>query len=515
MRMSPRTLDHARAFLRALASARQVHGLYPAGHPNRRQALSELLVRTRGLLDAQTDPPVLFVARHSLYLGRSLLARESLSLFRLVEAFERAPIHAVEISREVGEDDLEALLGMLAGERPVTDRVGGLVLNRLEPEVVTGPAEDLDLTSLRRAYAAGLETLRDTALRVASGRNVDLDAATAVVDNLADEVMNDPSHALLLTTVKSYDEYTYYHMMNVCLLSIALGQAIGLRRDQVITLGLGGLLHDVGKVTIPEDVLFHVGTLSAEQWRIVQQHPIDGAGLVFATAEGLYHPAATVVLEHHAAYDLSGYPSLTHRAHPSVPARLVSVVDCFDAVTSKRSYRSPAGRRQALEIIESGSGRGFDPRLVRIFTSLLGLFPVGSLVELDSGETGLVVDNHPERLSRPKVLIVLDAAGNTVEPEERDLTATAPDGAYRWRVVRAISPDTLGIDVVGFLTTGELELDRSGNGGRGGLVHEPSFGEAPPEGYVDTHNAPGHGHRHGHGHEHGTAGRAGCGPTRR
>ncbi len=483
-----------RPLLRALSSASQIYGLYPAGHPNRGEVIREIRDHARALLTATSGDPTLFVTRHSFYLGPTLLARESLSLFRLVDAFERAGVTTVEFTAQLDEGGVDGLIQIVHGDRPLTDTVGGILLNRVRPAVLAEDFTEVDLSDMRRAYAMGLEVLRETALRVAAGRNVDLDAATAVVERLADEVATNPANALLLTTVKSYDEYTYYHMLNVGLLSIAMGQALGLRRDQVVSLGLGGLLHDVGKVHMPEDVLFHVGKLSEEQWRIVQKHPVDGAGLVFGTEDGLFHPAATVVLEHHAAFDLSGYPALSRRPFPSVPARLVSVADCFDAVTSKRAYRAPAERREALDILEAGMGRGFDPRIVRVFVGLLGLFPVGSLIQLTSGEVGLVVRNHPDLLARPTVLVAVDAAGNAVEPEERDLSLRGPDGGYRWDVKRTVDPHEVGIDVMTFITTGQLQpiVEESATG----LVHEPSYGERSPDGYVDTHNDEPHGHVH-------------------
>ncbi len=499
---TPQALAVMRPMLRTLSSARQVYALYPAGHPNRVEVIRNLLALVRDLQSTFGEPPVVFATRHSFYLGPALLARESLSLFRLVESFERAGIESVELLPGITEEDVDALILMILGQAPLQEVVGGVAINRISP-VVDQPVQ-MDLSELRRAYAAGLEMLRDTAMRVAAGAAVDLDGATSAVEQLADEVMHDPAHALLLTTIKSYDEYTYYHMVNVALLSIAMGQAIGLRRDQIISLGLGGLLHDVGKIELPEDVLFHVGKLSEEQWRLIQQHPVNGAGMIFSTDEGLYHPAASIVLEHHAAYDLSGYPPLSHRPLPSLPARLVSVADCFDAVTSKRAYRAAAERRQALQILESGSGKGFDPKLVRLFVAMLGLFPVGSLVELDTGEIGLVVRNHDSLLARPVVLIVLDAAGNPVDAEERDLSLRGRDDEFRWSVERSVDPDEVGIDVMAYLTTGELEVPSLED--VGGLVHEPSYGERTPEGYVDTHNEPdGHGHHHHHDPDLGVA----------
>jgi HD-GYP domain-containing protein (c-di-GMP phosphodiesterase class II) len=490
----PAALGAVRALVRALSSARQVASLYPAEHPNRRGAVQRVLEAVERLRHASSGDPVLFVVRHGFYLGPTLLARESLSLFRLAEAFEDAGIEAVEFLSGVGAEDVDMLVRALEERRLPNGATGPITINRVRPARAGPETRQERLSDLRRAYATSLEILRETGSRVLDGQMIDLETAMAVVEQLADEVVRDPSQALLLTTIKSYDEYTYHHLINVCMLSIALGHAIGLSREQILLLGLGGLLHDVGKVALPDEILGHVGRLTEEQWRLVQHHPVEGTGLLFATADGLFHPAASIVLEHHAAYDLSGYPSLSGRDLPSAPARLVSVADCFDAVTSRRSYRAAVGRREALAILDAASGTGFDPRLVRVFVRLLGLLPIGSLVELDTGEIGLVV-RHPETPpALPTVLIVLDANGNTVDPEERELAETDAAGDYRWRVVRSLNPGELDIDVLELLFTGNLREPAQPEAEPGGLVHEPSHGEPPPEGYVDTHNP--HGHHH-------------------
>jgi len=138
--------------------------------------------------------------------------------------------------------------------------------------------------------------MRDTAARVAGGDPANIQAAGRLTERLADQVIADPSEALLLTTVKAYDEYTCYHMVNVGILCLAIGQAIGLARDKVVALGMGGLLHDVGKIRVPREILNQVGPLSEEQWRIIHRHPVEGVGLLVSSARDLAHPAIPMIL---------------------------------------------------------------------------------------------------------------------------------------------------------------------------------------------------------------------------
>jgi HD-GYP domain-containing protein (c-di-GMP phosphodiesterase class II) len=343
------------------------------------------------------------------------------------------------------------------------------------------------MTELLNNYAVGLELLRETGARLLAGEAGDMQATRNIAERFADQISFDPAQALLLTTVKSHDEYTYHHMINVCILSLALGHAVGLEREALLNLGIGALLHDVGKVKVPQEILQTEGPLDEEQWRLIQRHPVDGTGLILFTSRDLYHPAATVVLEHHAAYDTTGYPSLRGRRQPTLAARLVAVADCFDAVTSARPYRKAEERRQALALLQAGAGKGFDPRVVRAFVRMMGLFPIGSMVELETGEVGIVVRNHEKLLANPVIKQLLDRSGSPSEPNEIDLSERGTDGNLRWKVARTVDPRDLGIDMLQLLSSNELETMPIPQETGPGLMHEPSPGEEPPPGWVEAH----------------------------
>jgi HD-GYP domain-containing protein (c-di-GMP phosphodiesterase class II) len=482
-------LDQASQFVRHLSSARQVYALYPSGHPNREKTVQDVLATIRKLRSVMDSDPVLFVTRHAMYLGPILLARDSLSRYGLVDAFEKAGVESVEALAPITEADIDRLVRVLLGELPLNTALEGMAINRIKPDI---NAKENEGSGLRRSYALGLEVLRHTAADVVSGEGINLGVASRLVEQLSDQVFRDPTQALMLATVRSHDEYTYYHMLNVCLLSIAMGYAVGLNPDQIMALGMGALLHDVGKINVPVELLQHVGPLSPEQWQVIQRHPVEGAGMVFGTGGGLSQLTAVIVLEHHAAFDLTGYPRLSNRPHPALPARMVAVADCFDAVTTNRPYRRAEERRQALNILLAGAGRGYDPRVVRTFVRLQGLFPVGSLVRLTDGDVGMVVRNHDTLLARPTVRILLDAKGSPSDPFELDLTQMRPDGSFRWEVERSMDPNEIGIDMMSLILSGELESTPDVEDARGGLVHEPAHGEPAPPGYVEapaTHSA--------------------------
>ena len=478
MTAHPSALRAAAALLRELATAHRSALLYPAGHPERTALGARLVTHVTSLRTAVDGDPTVFVDHGSFYLGTTLLTHESLTLGRLSESLAATDIQSLTFAPQTGAQDLEALIEVLSDERTRSD-LGGVLLNAVAAPGITSPEWHQRLTELRRAYAGGVDVLRHESARAAGGEPIDLEAASGAVAQIADQVAQDPAYGVLLSAVKSYDEYTYIHMVNVCVMSVALGQLIGLRHDQVEVLGLGALLHDIGKVFVPADVLNAPGRLDEEQWRLVQRHPVDGAGMFLATAQGLYHPAASVLLEHHAGYNSHGYPTL-HGHGPSAPSRLVAVVDCYDAITSKRSYRDPLDRHEALAVVRAAAGRELDPVAVTALGALLGDHPIGSVVELDTGEVAVVVRQHERRGDQPTVLVLLDRTGTPTEVEERDLAA---DGA---RVSRRLDADRVGIDLTRFILEGVVHTTGDERSARG-LVHEPSPGEAAPHGYVATH----------------------------
>ena len=267
---SPLAIEAVGTFLRALSSATQTYGLYPVGHPDRRVyaiRLAEAADRLRGVSGAI---PVLFHSRHRFYLSRTMLAWESLTLLRLASLFQGAAVESLELPKTVGESDLDAFVRMLIGEPHSEDELMHLAINDSGGLAPAGPeTPGSDMTELLGSYAMGLEFLRETASRLLTGQPGNMEETRAITERFVDHVASDPAQALLLTTVKSHDEYTYHHMINVCVLSLALGNAIGLERAQLIDLGIGALLHDVGKVKVPRQILQQAGPLDEEQWRLV------------------------------------------------------------------------------------------------------------------------------------------------------------------------------------------------------------------------------------------------------
>jgi HD-GYP domain-containing protein (c-di-GMP phosphodiesterase class II) len=232
--------------------------------------------------------------------------------------------------------------------------------------------------------------------------------AKRLVASLVDILSLDEGTLLGLTNIKSFDEYTFNHSVNVCVLSLAVGRRIGLSRSQLGELGLAALFHDLGKTIIAPELLNKTERLDAAEVGLFQRHPVEGVkqlirlkGLTKATAKLMIS-----VFRHHSNVDRSGYPPLRQDEEISLYSRIIRIVDSYDAMTSKRIYRRQAlNNVEAIEELWNLAGIHFDTPLLKIFISTVGVYPPGSLVQLNSGEIAVVLKNsrNAENLLRPVV----------------------------------------------------------------------------------------------------------------
>lgn len=296
---------------------------------------------------------------------------------------------------------------------------------------------------------AGLRRYLDQALEdVRLGRSISAEHARATVHHLVEEIATHESAALWLTQLKSKDEYTVIHSLNVCVLSIAFGHHLGLDARQLELLGMGALLHDIGKTRIPDAVLNKPGRLSSDEFEVVRRHPVDGHAM--ATAAELPREVLEAVLYHHERIDGRGYPEGLSGTEIPLLARIVAIADVYDAITSDRVYHRALPAHKALLELHRHAERTFGADLVAAFIQCLGIYPVGSLVRLGSGALALVMRMDPSRRLKPVVLVVRDPQGrnllprpilNLAEMAERD------QDWERWAIKEVVDPAEHGIDL--------------------------------------------------------------------
>jgi len=271
--------------------------------------------------------------------------------------------------------------------------------------------------------------------------------------NTVSILTQDESFLLGLANLKGYDEYTFYHSVNVAIYSIAIGLRLGLSKRELTYLGVAGLFHDIGKMFIDKDIVNKKGKLSPEEWNIMRTHPLKGAEMLMVAKgwDEFVIRMITVVFEHHMKYNLSGYPSIELKRPQILFSRIIAIADIYDALGRPRVYRSyPYVSEKIISFFVEQSGKDFDPILVKALFTLIGVYPHGSLVELDTGEMGVVVrvQEDSEMLDRPIVCILQRIQDEYHKGEVVDLTKVDNDGTFIRTIQRTIDPNDYGINVV-------------------------------------------------------------------
>ncbi len=281
---------------------------------------------------------------------------------------------------------------------------------------------------------------------------VSLKRSKRVVQSMVDQILQEDTTLLGLTNLRSHDEYTYNHSVNVCILAIAIGQRLGYRKRSLSELGMAALFHDLGKYDIPLEILNKATDFTPEEWEVMRSHPIMSVKEL-VRLKGIHEMAVKVAIgafEHHLNYDLSGYPKLATKRKLSLVGRIVCIVDCYDALTASRVYsRIPFAPDKALRFMLSRSGKAFDPILMKLFVNAIGVFPIGTLVLLNTKEIGIVAASNPnpEKGDRPKIRVILDPAGNECEEKYIDLSEEDAHGRFYHEIINVIDATKYKIDV--------------------------------------------------------------------
>ena len=308
----------------------------------------------------------------------------------------------------------------------------------------------------KTSYFKTITTVSEVMNSIKIGKAVSVKRAKRSVQNMVDVLLTDESTLLGLTTLRCHDVYTHNHSVNVCILSLAMGQRLGYSKEKLNILGMAGLFHDMGKANIPIEVLNKATEFTEDDWQHMRRHPIEGVKylLRFKGINDMTIQMVTGVFEHHLNYDLSGYPKLVSPWKVSLIGRILSIVDCYDALTSSRVYnRTPYPPEKALKFMLSKGGKAFDPILLKVFVNSIGIFPIGTLVLLSSQEMAVVVEAHPniEKADRPRVRIIADPKENQVDGEIVDLSAEKElDKRF---IVKTLDPAKYKIDVSWYFTS--------------------------------------------------------------
>jgi HD-GYP domain-containing protein (c-di-GMP phosphodiesterase class II) len=452
------------AFYTALRSLK----LYPLENTAVQNALEDLDSVVRRLLDLEGELEIR-MAGDFIFVNATRLRVELdnyASFSHILAMFRAFDIGALRIRPGIEKREWQVFLSVLLrladrgpSDEPLEElhdrleegKVAHLELERPLPE---GGSTEQSRHAAKQVYAQGVAVTKDVIGSVRMGRSARLKRVKRAVQLVVDQVLNNETSMLGLTAIRDYDEYTFTHSMNVCIISVALGKKLGLSKVQLCDLGMTALLHDVGKARVPTAILNKAGKLDEDEWKVIQAHPWFGALTLFSMRayEEIPYRSILVAHEHHMKMDLSGYPKVVRPRTLGIFSRIVSVADAFDAATTRRVYQTiPVEPDEVLREMWENPKRGQDKVLVKALINLVGVYPIGTCIILDTFEVAVVAGASVDRqqLNRPIVRIALDAEGGPVPLPgiEVNLSEKDESGAYRRSIVKVTNPDRFGITV--------------------------------------------------------------------
>lgn len=380
----------------------------------------------------------------------------------LAKAFKERELGSVEFRNVVSPVDLQKFIRAFIGAQGAEDPCGTMAEMLADTDNIVvghlrsvGEEESADIRKIvKRTYFNAVSFSKGVINKIKSGEKISLKKAKRVVESMVDLLLEEESLLLGMTAIKDYDEYTYHHSVNVSVLSVALGQRLGMSRKGLTETGLVGLFHDLGKMDIPPEILNKPTSFTDEEWKIVRRHPYWGAraALKLKGFDPSTVKTAIVAFEHHMNYDLSGYPPLRERIGLDFISRIVTVADQYDAMTSSRVYnRTPLKPDKALSVMVDRAGRMVDPVLVKVFINMVGVFPIGTLVFLNTREMGLVYETNPLYNDRPRVLVIVDSMGRKGDGFVVDLSEKDSKGRFTRTIHKTLDPNKYRINLSEYL----------------------------------------------------------------
>ena len=442
----------AEELARRLAAALRGAQLYASTHPLVTRNVAALL-DTITVAHATVPSVTIGIVGDELVVADTPVPRAAETMGELLRRLRQAGIERIVIDRGVESDELARLVQTVSRAEGAAARTTALPtfahirVGRIQVEEQVDAAGDM--ATFRRLYDDAVAV----AGRLWDSANVegapDADAARGMVDSLAQAVAQNRTALLALTALKNYDNYTFTHMVNVSILTMGQARGLGVEGSLLREFGLAALMHDIGKVKTPTEILNKPEKLTDREFDVLKRHTVDGAQILRKTPE-IPPLAAVVAFEHHLRSDGTGYPHGVTRADLNLGTMLCGIADVYDAMRSQRIYQEAFPTDRILAVLQRNDGKQFDQHLVRRFSQLVGIYPAGNLVRLDTGDIAVVMKTYAPDPFRPRVKVLVAADGRTLpRPYEINLWE-ATDGGPR-SVTSPLDPAEHGIDPLVYL----------------------------------------------------------------
>ena len=434
--------------------------LYSAQHPlvtRNIDGLSET-VRT---LQAQESSLTIGIVGEELVVGDTPMPKASASMSELIKRLRMLGVERIAIKRGATREEIALFVQTLgtidpaSAQRSASEdgdplsqphiRVGRIQIEqRVEGSVS-------DTATIRKLYAEAVNVANAVWESARTELKPDADAARSMVDGLAQAVSKNRTALLALTALKNYDNYTFTHMVNVSILTMGQARGLGIDGPLLREFGLAALMHDIGKVRTPAEVLSKPDKLTDEEFAIMKRHVVDGAEMLRRTPE-IPALVPVVAFEHHLRLDGTGYPHGVSRSSLNIGTMLCSIADVYDAMRSQRRYQQAFPTDRILAVMQRNDGQQFDQHLVRRFVQLVGIYPAGNLVRLNTGEIAVVLRVHAPDPYRPRVRVLFGREGNRLDlPTDLSLWEVDPQSDHPSSIAAPLDPAEHQIDPLNYM----------------------------------------------------------------
>ena len=452
-------------FMKRLAAALRGAQLYSPSHPLVQRAFDNL---NESLTQLLADQPSIAVGviGNEIIVGDLPIPKAAESMGEMIRRLKSLGIERIAFERGVTPDELQTLALTIAhperkpgeaapGAEPADPlaalnsllhiRVGRIQTEEKKEET------SADVAAIRRLYSDATNLASSVWDMAKSEGTPDPKAARALVDSLAQAVAANRTALIALTALKNYDNYTFTHMVNVSVLTMSQARALGIDGAPLRELGLAALMHDIGKVRTPNEILNKPDKLTDGEFEIMRMHVVDGAEILRRTPE-MPAMAPVIAFEHHLRNDGTGYPFGATRGSLNLGTQLCGISDVYDAMRSQRAYQQAFPSDRILEVLRRNDGHQFDQNLVRRFTQLLGIYPPGNLVRLNDGAIAVVMAVHAPDPFKPRVKVVVTSRGERLEsPIEMNLWEALPEAPGPKSVTASLDPAEYSIDPLTYL----------------------------------------------------------------
>jgi HD-GYP domain-containing protein (c-di-GMP phosphodiesterase class II) len=421
--MDKASLRSAKEILHLLEQALKEHQLYGSSHP-RALAISGRLWTSIATHISNFKSLAYDFEDGQVFFDGVLLADECVLCREVISTIERGRGNRLTLDADFSAEELDRFLELLveqpADEPDATDAhpnlgasireasVKGVAIKRMSRRMTKKQSTKRSAgyrEALYLRYERAIGDLSNVFDACVLRTPIDPGRAWRTAQWIATVCQEDPEGAVALTAVRNHDEYLCHHSINVALFSTALGSACGLSESDLQELAFSALLHDIGKALVPRELLRKTGALSTEEWKKISLHPEDGARLIVERL-GENQAALVVAFEHHIGFDHSGYPQVPTELLQHPFSRLVQIADVYDGMTADRSYRRAKRPSEAVTLMLGELEHSFDPTFVRLFFRLIGIYPIGSIVQLNTGATALVRGVDPTDPTKPHIKLI-------------------------------------------------------------------------------------------------------------